>query len=99
MITLLVAILALLAPATAESAPQMMAIRIHEFGGPEVLKLESAPRPTPGAGEMLVRVHAAAVNPVDWRIRSGPGFGAKLPYILGFDVSGVVEAVGPNVTK
>src|SRR4051812_22938260 len=95
----LLAMLALLAPATAESAQQMLAIRIHEFGGPEVLKLEPAPRPAPGAGEMLVRVHAAGVNPIDWRIRAGPGFGAKLPYIPGFDMSGVVDELGPNVTK
>jgi NADPH:quinone reductase-like Zn-dependent oxidoreductase len=95
----LLAIIALLAPATAESAQQMLAIRIHEFGGPEVLKLESAPRPAPGAGEMLVRVHAAGVNPIDWRIRAGPGLGTKLPYIPGFDVSGVVEEVGANVNK
>jgi NADPH:quinone reductase-like Zn-dependent oxidoreductase len=80
----------------------MKAIRIHEFGGVEVLKYEDAPRPpTPGDGEMLVRVHAAAVNPVDAGIRrGGMGRGQRaLPLIPGFDVSGVVEQVGPGVTK
>ena len=48
----------------------MKAVRIHEYGGPEVLKFEDAPRPQPAAGELLIRVHAAAVNPVDWKITS-----------------------------
>ncbi len=77
----------------------MKAIQVHEFGGPEVLKLEDVPVPTPREGEMLVRVHAAGVNPVDSAIRRG-GFGRRaLPYTPGFDVSGVVETVGEGVTK
>jgi NADPH:quinone reductase-like Zn-dependent oxidoreductase len=79
----------------------MKAVRLHEYGGPEVLKYEDAPRPEPAAGEVLVRVHAAGVNPVDWKIRAGymKGFmNYKLPMILGWDLSGVVEATGSRVT-
>src|SRR5439155_11036103 len=90
-----------LAVAAGEGAEMMLAVRVHEFGGPEVLKLERAPRPAPPAeGEMLVRVHAAGVNPIDWKIRAGGGRGrAGLPYIPGFDVSGMVESVGAKVEK
>jgi NADPH:quinone reductase-like Zn-dependent oxidoreductase len=78
----------------------MHAIRIHDFGPPSVLQLEQCPRPTkPGGDEMLLRVHAAAVNPIDWKIRAGQAFKPPLPYIGGFDVSGVVESAGPKVTK
>src|SRR5690348_8657545 len=89
-------------PASSQPAGgTMKAIRIHEFGGLDVLKYEDAPRPTPGEDEMLVRVHAAAVNPVDAGIRRGGiGRGRRaLPLIPGFDVSGVVEQVGTGVTK
>jgi NADPH:quinone reductase-like Zn-dependent oxidoreductase len=78
------------------------AVRIHQYGGPEVLIYEDAPRPEPGPGEVLARVHAASVNPVDWKIRSAhPNYrmGHKLPLILGRDMSGRVEAVGPGVTR
>ena len=78
----------------------MKAVRIHRYGGPEVLKYEEAPRPKPGAGEVLIRVHAAGVNPVDWKIREGYFKGRvdhSLPLILGWDLSGVVEATGPGV--
>jgi NADPH:quinone reductase-like Zn-dependent oxidoreductase len=78
----------------------MKAVRVHEFGDRSVLKLESVDRPTPGAGEMLVRVHAASVNPVDWKIREhGKQMGRSVPYTPGFDFSGVVESVGSGVTK
>ena len=49
----------------------MKAVRVHNYGGPEVLRFEDAPRPTPGSGELLIRVHAASVNPIDWKIRAG----------------------------
>ncbi len=80
----------------------MKAVRMHRYGGPEVLVYEDAPRPQAGQGEVLVRVHAAAINPVDWKIREGYGkdrIGHKLPLIPGWDVSGVVEDVGPGVTR
>ena len=80
----------------------MKAVRIHQYGGPEVLKFEDAPRPQPGAGELLIRVHAAAVNPVDWKIREGHAkerIGHSLPLILGWDVSGTVEATGPGAAR
>lgn len=77
----------------------MKAIRIHEYGGPEVLRYEDAPTPEPAAGEVLVRVHAAGVNPVDWKIREGSVPWAKytLPMIPGWDFSGVVDRIGPEV--
>ena len=77
----------------------MKAARISAYGGPEVLKVEDTPRPTIGPSDVLVRVHAAAVNPVDWKIQQGmlAGFAPKPPATLGQDVSGVVEAVGENV--
>jgi NADPH:quinone reductase-like Zn-dependent oxidoreductase len=75
----------------------MKAERIHSFGGPEVLHLEEVPTPEPGAGEVLVRVHAAGVNPVDWKIREGKYARPDLPSVLGKDFSGVIEALGPDV--
>ena len=80
----------------------MKAVRVHKYGGPEVLRFEDVPRPTPGSGELLVKVHAASVNPIDWKIRAGymkDYIPLPLPFIPGWDVSGVVEAVGPGVTK
>lgn len=83
----------------AAPSPTMKAARIHEFGALDVVKVEDAPRPEPKAGDVLVRVHASAVNPVDWKIAQGMvrSLGKSLPYTLGCDVSGVVEALGPNV--
>jgi NADPH:quinone reductase-like Zn-dependent oxidoreductase len=75
----------------------MKAIRIHNYGGPEVLRYEDAPRPQPQAGEVLVRVHAAGVNPIDWKVREGEMkdfWPHKFPLILGWDLSGVVEELG-----
>jgi NADPH:quinone reductase-like Zn-dependent oxidoreductase len=75
----------------------MNAIRIHNYGGPEVLQYEDAPRPQVKKGEVLVRVHAAGVNPLDWKVRAGSLNGFiqhKLPLIPGWDISGVVEEVG-----
>ncbi|MGA9058556.1 MAG: NADPH:quinone reductase, partial [Terriglobia bacterium] len=73
----------------------MKAIRVHEFGGPEVMKLEEVPNLTPGPGQVVVSVKAVGVNPVDTYIRSG-AYAAKppLPYTPGLDAAGTVEAVG-----
>lgn len=78
----------------------MKAIRIQKFGGPEQLKLEEVPDPQPGQGQVLVRVHAVGVNPVDVYIRSGTyAVKPQLPYTPGMDAAGVVEAVGEEVTR
>lgn len=79
----------------------MKAVRIHKYGGPRVLKYEDVPLPEPKEDELLIRVHAAGVNPADWQIRSGKRFKLKKPFslILGGDLSGVVEAVGSSVTN
>src|SRR5580704_14507949 len=73
----------------------MKAIRVREFGGPEVLKLEEVPTPKPAVGQVLVRIHAAGVNPYDTYMRAG-AYAQKptLPYTPGSDGAGVVEAVG-----
>jgi len=77
----------------------MKAIRVSEYGGPAVLKLEEIPTPQPGPNQVLVRNHAAGVNPVDTYLRSNTdNRGPKLPYTPGSDAAGVVEAVGPGVT-
>jgi NADPH:quinone reductase len=78
----------------------MKAIRVHQFGGPEVLKLEEVTTPKPSAGEVLVRIHAAGVNPYDTYMRAGT-YAVKppLPYTPGSDAAGVVEAVGDGVKK
>ena len=80
----------------------MLAMRIHEYGAPDVFRADEVDRPTPGPRDLLVRVHATAVNPVDWKLRSGGQRNIihyKLPWILGLDVSGVVEEVGARVTR
>lgn len=81
-------------------AELMKAVRYHSYGGPEVLIYEDAPRPEPEADELLIRVHAASVNPADWQISSGKRFLLEKPFSLtpGFDVSGIVEATGDSVT-
>ncbi|MEU2754024.1 NADP-dependent oxidoreductase [Streptomyces albidoflavus] len=76
----------------------MRAIIQESHGGPEVLHETRVPRPEPGPGEILVAVRAAGVNPTDWKHRAQAGFVDRLPLILGWDVSGVVEAVGYGVT-
>jgi NADPH:quinone reductase-like Zn-dependent oxidoreductase len=76
----------------------MRAVRQHELGGPEVLVVEEVERPAPGPTEVLVRVAAAGVNPVDWKTRSGGGFLREPPFTVGWDVAGVVEEVGFGVT-
>jgi NADPH2:quinone reductase len=78
----------------------MKAILVHEFGGPEVLKLEEIPTPTPGPGQVLVKVHAAGVNPYDTYMRAGTyAIKPQLPYTPGSDAAGVAEAVGAGVVK
>ncbi len=80
----------------------MKAVRIYSYGGPGVLVYEDAPRPHPGDGEVLVRVHAAGINPVDWKIREGhlkERLHHTLPLVLGWDVSGGVEALGSGLTR
>ena len=78
----------------------MKAIRVHEFGGPEVLKLEEVGTPKPSAGQVLVRIHAAGVNPYDTYMRAGTyALKPPLPYTPGSDAAGVVEAVGDGVKK
>src|SRR3954465_3567084 len=76
----------------------MKAIRVHEFGGPAVLKLEEIAEPKPGAGDVAVRIRAAGVNPVDAYIHSGT-YARKppLPYTPGQDGAGEVQAVGGDV--
>jgi NADPH:quinone reductase-like Zn-dependent oxidoreductase len=83
----------------------MKAVRLHEFGGPEVLRYEGAPIPELTPGEVLVRVHAVSINPPDWYLREGykmlpPEWQPKVafPVILGTDISGVLEAVADDVT-
>lgn len=76
----------------------MRAISQDTYGSPEVLKEISLPRPTPGVSEVLVAVHAAGVNPTDWANRAQARTIDRLPLVLGWDVSGVVEAVGIGVT-
>jgi NADPH:quinone reductase-like Zn-dependent oxidoreductase len=83
------------------STQTIQAVRIHQYGGSEELKLERIPRPELQEGEVLIRVHAAGVNPLDWKIRAGwfkdfrP---VQFPYIPGLDLAGVVEEIGLGVT-
>ncbi|MFD4399180.1 NADP-dependent oxidoreductase [Kitasatospora sp. NPDC058478] len=83
------------------SADTMRAVVQDTFGGPEVLRVAEVTRPVPLPTEVLVRVHAAGINPVDWKTRGGSGMAGLLgepPFTLGWDVSGVVEEVGFGVT-
>jgi NADPH:quinone reductase len=78
----------------------MKAVRVHEFGGPEVLKLEDLPDLQPGPGQVVLRVHAIGVNPVEHYIRTGTyAIKPPLPYTPGQDAAGVVIAVGPGVAS
>jgi NADPH:quinone reductase-like Zn-dependent oxidoreductase len=80
----------------------MRAVVQDAFGGPEVLRIADVARPEPIPTEVLVRVHTAGVNPVDWKTRAGKGASATIgppPFTLGWDVSGVVEQVGFGVTR
>ncbi len=75
---------------------KMLAISQDVLGGPEVLKTVEIDRPEPGPTEVLVRVRAAGVNPTDWKLRQVGGWIGQPPFVLGWDVSGVVEAAGPG---
>ncbi|HOB72980.1 MAG TPA: NADPH:quinone reductase [Phycisphaerae bacterium] len=76
----------------------MKAIRVHEFGDPEVMRIEEMPDPQPGPGQVVVRLHAIGVNPVETYIRSGRyARTPSLPYTPGTDAAGVIEAVGEGV--
>ena len=80
----------------------MKAVRIHNFGGPEALQFEDAAKPKAARGEVLIRVHAAGVNPADWKVREGhltELVQHKLPLVLGWDLSGVIEEIGPGVSQ
>jgi NADPH:quinone reductase-like Zn-dependent oxidoreductase len=77
----------------------MRVIRQETFGGPEVLRLAEVERPEPMGTEVLVRVRAAGVNPVDWVTRAGSGYLDSFPLTVGWDVSGVVEETGLGVTR
>jgi len=80
----------------------MKAIRIHQYGGPEVLAQVEMQRPTPGVNEMLIKIHAASVNPADWKIRAGymkDFLPLTFPATLGADISGTVEEVGPGAAR
>src|SRR5690349_16813167 len=77
----------------------MKAIRVTQFGGPEVLKLETVPDPKPAKGQVLIRVRAAGVNPVDTYIRSGSYANLSLPYTPGKDAAGTIEAKGEAVDQ
>lgn len=80
----------------------MQAALFHRYGPPEVLQVDDYPKPEVGRRDVLIRVHAAAINPIDWRIRSGSlrfVLPVRLPIVPGYDVSGVVEAVGSEISS
>jgi NADPH:quinone reductase-like Zn-dependent oxidoreductase len=93
--------------APALTGPPMKAILYTEYGPPDVLRLAEVPTPTPKDGEALIRVHAAAVNPLDWRLMRGSPYGIRImsgvpkprDARLGVDVAGRVEEVGGKVTE
>ncbi|WP_370677290.1 NAD(P)-dependent alcohol dehydrogenase [Pleomorphomonas sp. PLEO] len=85
----------------ADQESDMQRIQYHRYGGPEVMRLEAYDLPAPGKGELLVRVKAASINPLDWKLRQGFMkfmMGRRFPRAMGMDFSGVVEAVGRGVT-
>jgi len=77
----------------------MRVITQHVLGGPEVLEAAEVERPAPRANEILIKVRAAGLNPTDWKHRTTGGFLGEPPFVLGWDVSGVVEAVGVGVAR
>ncbi|HZR43223.1 MAG TPA: NADP-dependent oxidoreductase [Ktedonobacteraceae bacterium] len=84
------------------SERMMQAIRVHQYGGPEQLKLEQIPRPEPQAGEVLIRVYSVGVLPAEWKLRQGlfqAVFPTRFPYIPGSAIAGIVEEISPGVTN
>ena len=80
----------------------MQGVVIHEYGTPDVLQIEEIPDPVPGPKEVLVRVHASSINPIDWKIRNGSFrflIGGGFPKVLGFDLCGQVERTGAGADK
>lgn len=77
----------------------MRAVVCTELGPPEVLRVEERERPVPLASEVLVRQHMAGINPVDWKVRRRGGLLGDPPFVLGWDVAGVVEEAGPEVAR
>jgi len=100
--TLLAIATTLFAQAPETTAKKMKAIVMHQYGGPEVLRYEEAPRPEPNDDQVLIKIMAASVNPVDVAIRSGKYaeyFHTTLPLIPGMDAAGVVEKVGSKIKR
>ncbi len=78
----------------------MKALRIRDYGGPDALEIVDVPRPDPGPNDVVIEVHAASVNPIDWKIREGymkAFVDIPMPHVMGRDVSGVVAAVGAEL--
>ena len=83
-----------------KAAIRVQAVVFDRFGGPEVYRVSEVRVPAPGKGEVRVRVHAASINPIDWKVRKGElklMSGSRFPMRAGGDFSGVIEAVGPGV--
>jgi NADPH:quinone reductase-like Zn-dependent oxidoreductase len=79
----------------------MKAVVLHQYGPPSNLVLEEVADPTAGPNQILIELHAAGINPIDWKMRSGVArevFPVEFPAILGFDVAGIVRSVGEGVT-
>lgn len=76
----------------------MKAVQFSEFGGPEVLQLVELPDPRPAAGQVRVKVRAAGINPIDWKVRRGGPMGGELPQTTGHEVAGTVDELGEGVT-
>src|SRR6185503_13875326 len=84
------------------STATMLAARIHSYGDPTAVKISKAPRPEPGPGQVLVRVKAAGVNPLDWMVAEGKArswLDHRLPLTLGWELAGTVEKLGPDVGR
>ncbi|WP_129776805.1 NADP-dependent oxidoreductase [Peristeroidobacter soli] len=100
--TVVLTLFASLFSSLATAAPsQMRALLMTGYGGAEVMKLGEVAVPTPATGEVRIRTHAAGINPIDWKIRTGKmqrNYGVTLPYIPGRDVAGTIDAIGPGVT-